>query len=153
EIVLDRLDVLMIVRVLDVEVGRELPALELPSLVDAQVELMEKRKALAVRSTEGDRNVSPRRRVEQRVGAIRIALLRHRIAHVGRDEVAGNQTEARAELPAVAELIAPEDRQDVRLIVGHEALRLAGSVDARAARDRVREPSEEALVGLVLDEN
>src|SRR5262249_34898152 len=62
EVVRDGLDVAVVVDVLDVEVPRELPALELPALVEADVELVEEREPLGRITAERDRDVDARGR-------------------------------------------------------------------------------------------
>ena len=56
-------------------------------------------------------------------------------------------------LPALAELVAAERGQDVRLVVLEEALDVVGGRRPRAARERVGDPAEDVLVGLVPDES
>ena len=69
-----------------------------------------------------------------------------------RAQVAGDEAEARADLPATTESVAADGGQDVRLVEVEEVLGLVGAVAANAARERVRDEAEEARVRLVAKE-
>gem|GEM_PF-3734149 len=100
---------------------------------------MEERQALAVGGVGIHRQLRPGRRIE---GA----------AALGRLERAGDDPEAGPELPATPDLVAADGREDVGLIVLKEAWRVGRQVAAHAAREGVRQPAEEALVGLIAEQ-
>src|SRR5690606_29934250 len=89
----------VVVDVLHVEVGVEAPALELPPFVEAEVELVEEREALAeLLAVDGE--VGPR--------VARVDGGQGRGAHEGRGERAAHDAETRADLPAAPEAVAAE---------------------------------------------
>src|SRR3954452_20229721 len=68
-VVADALDVRLVVGVVDVEIEAELEVLrDLPRLVDAHVELVKRRVAVARRREAGERNVGAHRRIVEAVG-------------------------------------------------------------------------------------
>src|SRR6185312_570622 len=69
-----------------------------------------------------------------------------------RVRVAGHVAEADADLIAAPELVAADDREDVGLVVLEQAPRIVGVIFALRARQRVRDPAEEALPQLLAHE-
>src|SRR5262249_6787503 len=112
---------------------------EVPGLVDADVELVERRITDAVRRIRLRRNVGS--------DVVVVEAVRLRCSEAARDE-----TEARAHLPTATEPVATDRREDVRLVEIEEPFRLSGGVAPHAPRQRVCEEAEEPLVGLVAEE-
>jgi hypothetical protein len=142
-VVHEGLDGLVIVDVLNVEKSRQPPAAKLPPLVDADVELVKQRQAPAER-------LAAQAHVRRAVGGVQPRQRRRR--DDGSRERPRYDAEAAADLPAPADAIASEHDQIVGLIEIERALFFLGPVLPHAARERVSEPAEEALVRLVLQE-
>src|SRR5262249_55055055 len=122
---------LVVVDVVYVQVRGQTESPELPLLVDSHVELVESVRARAVRPGRRDRGVRARVVID---GA-------SDVRRVGRT---GHVTEARADGPPLAEIVAPGEVEDVRLVELEDVEGLVVAVAPFAAGERVREKAGEA---------
>src|ERR1700733_4408904 len=96
-----------------VEVRADLAPAVLPRLVDADVERVKERKPRPIRGIRGDWQVRPQVLVVEAVLA-------------GRVHVTARQSVAHAKLPTSSDAIAPQHREDVRLVELEELQRGSG---------------------------
>src|SRR5512143_207139 len=132
-----RLGVGGVVEVLDVEVDRQTPEPEQPRLLDADVELVEERRALGARRARDPQ--------------VEVLVAVEEPAEHGGLGATGDEAEARAQLPADAEPQAGDDRQDVRLVEDERDVVAPRLGLLLGLRQGIGEPAVEAARDVVLE--